>query len=237
MNKRLALPGYDEIHVWQAKLDAPRFELSSLHETLTADERDRAARFHFERHRRRFIVARGILRSIIARYFRIDAGGIRFDYGAKGKPLLAEPKVEKFGFNVSHSGDLALYAFAPGADIGVDVEIIRPVDEMDAIAKRFFSPLEYDILQRLPQADRLEAFFCCWTRKEAYIKAEGLGFWIPLDSFAVSVAPSEPARFIELKADSLQAGPWALHHIRPASDAVGAVAIQALDRKVVVLQP
>ncbi len=163
-----------------------------MHETLTADERERAARFHFEKHRRRVIVARGILRSIIARYFGIDAWrdpGIS-TYSAKGKPALAEPKIEDFGFNLSHSGDLALYAFAPGAPIGVDVEIIRPVDEMDAIAKRFFSPLEYDMLQRVPPVDQIEAFFCCWTRKEAYIKAEGLGFWIPLDSFAVSVAPS-----------------------------------------------
>jgi 4'-phosphopantetheinyl transferase len=228
------LPADDEIHVWQAQLDDPNCEVSRLHETLTADERDRAARFYFERHRRRFIVARGILRIMIARYLGVGASEIRFEYTAKGKPSLVEPRVENFGCNISHSGDLALYAFALGVLIGVDVEIIRPVDNMDEIAKRFFSPLEYDMLQQVSPDDRLEAFFNCWTRKEAYVKAEGLGLWIPLDSFTVSVAPSEPARLMQLRSRSSDAGLWSIHHLRPAVDAVGAVAISALNRKVLL---
>jgi len=228
------LPAYDGIHVWQAQLDDPNCEVSRLYKTLSADERDRAARFHFERHRRRFIVGRGILRIMIARYLGVGADEIRFAYTAKGKPSLAEPKFEDFGCNLSHSGDLALYAFALGVPIGVDVEIIRPVDHMDEIAKRFFSPLEYEMLQQVSPADRLEAFFNCWTRKEAYIKAEGLGLWIPLDSFTVSVAPSEPARLMQLRSRSTDAGVWSIHHLRPAVNAVGAVAIPALNRKVLL---
>lgn len=228
------LPADDEIHVWQAQLDDPNCEVSRLYETLTTDERDRAARFHFERHRRRFIVARGILRILIARYLGIRATDIRFEYSAKGKPSLAEPRVEDFGCNLSHSGELALYAFALGVPIGVDVEIIRPVEHMDAIAKRFFSTLEYDMLQQVSPSDRLEAFYNCWTRKEAYVKAEGLGLWIPLDSFTVSVSPSEPARLIHLK--SPNAPLWTIHHLKPAANAVGAVAIPALDRRVLLRQ-
>src|SRR5688572_17022812 len=188
MDSACGLLADDEIHVWSAQLEDPDCDVSRFYEALTNDERDRAARFHFERHRRRFIVGRGILRTLLACYLGVRACDIRFEYTAKGKPLLAEPRVKNFGCNVSHSGDLALFAFALGAPVGVDVEIIRPIEHMDAIAKRFFSPLENEMLQQVTPADRLEAFFNCWTRKEAYIKAEGLGLWIPLDSFTVSVA-------------------------------------------------
>ena len=231
-----ALPSYDEIHVWSTRLDDPKSDVGRLYETLTPDERDRAARFYFEKHRRRFIVGRGILRHIIACYFGVGAAQIRFDYSLKGKPALAEPKVENFSCNLSHSGDLALYAFSDGAPIGVDVEILRPVEDMDAIARRFFSSLECDMLQGVPAADRIEAFFNCWTRKEAYVKAVGLGLWIPLDSFTVSVAPSEPARLVQLRSPSDDAAKWSIHHLRPAVDAVGAVAIPSLNRKLVLRQ-
>jgi len=226
-------PGADEIHVWQARLDVPQSEVSSLYETLTDDERDRASRFYFEKHRRRFIVGRGILRTILGRYLRVQPDTIRFNYNDKGKPSLVEPKLNDFGFNISHSDELALYAFALGAPVGVDVEVIRPVSDMEAIAKRFFSALEYEMLQRVPAENQLEAFFNCWTRKEAYVKAEGLGFYIPLDSFAVSLAPSEPARFIQLKSSPDHAGAWSLHHLRPNHGAVGAVAIPSSERKIV----
>jgi 4'-phosphopantetheinyl transferase len=225
-------PGADEIHVWQARLDVPQSEVSSLYETLTDDERHRASRFYFEKHRRRFIVGRGILRTILGRYLGVQPDNIRFTYNDKGKPSLVESKLNDFGFNISHSDELALYAFALGAPVGVDVEVIRPVSDMEAIAKRFFSPLEYEMLRRVPAENQLEAFFNCWTRKEAYVKAEGLGFYIPLDSFAVSLAPSEPARFIQLTSNSDRAGTWSLFHLRPNRGAVGAVAIPSLDRKI-----
>jgi 4'-phosphopantetheinyl transferase len=181
-------------------------------------------------------VARGILRILIARYIGTRAGSIRFEYSAKGKPSLAKPRVDNFSCNLSHSGDLALYAFVLGVPIGVDVEIIRPVEHMDAIAKRFFSPLEVDLLQQVSPCDRLEAFYNCWTRKEAYVKAEGLGLWIPLDSFTVSVAPSEPARLIQLKSRSSDTPWWSIHHLRPATNAIGAVATPASDRRVLLRQ-
>src|SRR5262245_6631331 len=232
----IELPKPDEIHVWQAHLDIPQSDVSSLFETLTADERDRAARFYFEKHRRRFIVGRGTLRTIIGRYLGVAPAKIRFNYNDKGKPALVEPEVNNFGCNVSHSDELALFAFALGVPIGVDVEVIRPVSDMEAIAQRFFSALEYEMLQRVPLENRLEAFFNCWTRKEAYVKAEGLGLFIPLDSFTVSLAPSEPARFMKLTSNSGDAGPWALHHLRPSPNAVGAVAIPSLNRKIVQRQ-
>src|ERR1051326_4525338 len=138
MDSDIVFPASDETHVWQARLDDPHTELSRLHETLSADERERAARFYFEKHRRRFIVARSILRAMIARYLGTAAKDIRFTYSAKGKPVLAVPRVENFAFNVSHSEDLALFAFVAGAVIGINVEIIRPLNDMDSIAQRFF---------------------------------------------------------------------------------------------------
>ena len=226
-------PGADEIHIWQAQLDIPQTEVSNLYESLSADERDRASRFYFEKHRRRFIVGRGTLRTILGRYLGVQPDKIRFTYNDKGKPFLVEPKVSDFEFNLSHSDELALYAFALGVPVGVDVEVIRPLSDMDAIAKRFFSPIEYEMLQRVSPANRPLGFFNCWTRKEAYIKAQGLGLSIPLDSFAVSLAPSEPARFIELPTNSEYAGTWALHHLSPLLNAVGAVAFPSVDRRIV----
>src|SRR5262245_57704155 len=228
-----ALPTAHEIHVWQAHLDVPQADVSNLQETLTDDDQERAARFYFEKHRRRFIVGRGILRTILGRYLGVQPDKIRFSYNDKGKPSLVESKLSDFGFNISHSDELGLYAFALGVPVGVDVEVIRPVSDMEAIAKRFFSPLEYQMLQQVPNENRLEAFFNCWTRKEAYVKAEGLGLFIPLDSFTVSLTLSEPAHFIQLTANSGHGGRWCLHHLRPSPDAVGAVAIPALDRKIV----
>jgi len=229
-------PAADEIHVWQAQLDIPQTEVSNLYETLSADERDRASRFYFEKHRRRYIVGRGVLRTILGRYLAVQPDRIRFTYNDKGKPSLVEPKVSDFEFNLSHSDDLALYAFALGVPVGVDVEVIRPLSDMEAIAKRFFSPLEYEMLQRVSAENRPSAFFNCWTRKEAYIKAEGLGLYIPLDSFAVSLAPSEPARFIQLPTNSDYAEAWSLHHLSLTLGAVGAVAVPSVDRRIVNCQ-
>jgi 4'-phosphopantetheinyl transferase len=228
----IALPANDEIHVWSARLDDPAAERNDFGETLTTDERDRAARFHFEKHRRRYIAGRTALRCLIGSYLQVKAAEIRFDYAGQGKPILAWPKFAGLEFNVSHSGNLALFAFAFGAPIGVDVEVIRPFPNLNDVARRFFSALEYDMLQQAAPELRLEAFFNCWTRKEAYIKAEGQGLSIPLDSFTVSVAPGAPARFVQLNSGNPDA--WTLHHLKPASDAVGAVAIPALNRKLVL---
>jgi 4'-phosphopantetheinyl transferase len=227
------LPATHEIHVWQTQLDIPASDVSRLSETLSADERDRAARFYFEKHRWRFVVGRGTLRTIIGSYLQVAPDKVRFTYNDKGKPSLVEPNVDGFEFNVSHSHELALYAFALGVSIGVDVEVIRPVNDMEALAKRFFSPLEYEMLQRVTPENRLEAFFNCWTRKEAYVKAEGLGLFIPLDSFTVSLTPSQPARFIQLTAQANHNEAWSLHHLHPGPGAVGAVAIPSLSRQVV----
>lgn len=169
-----------------ARLDAGPEETRSLESCLSDAERERAARFRFERDRRRFIVARARLREELAARLGVSAGQVEFAYGENGKPRLANQALQ---FSVSHCDDVALFAFSPDAEVGVDVEAIRQVREADAIAIQFFSPLEHAGYAALAPRDRLLGFLRVWTRKEAYIKALGVGFSMALEHFDLSVAP------------------------------------------------
>jgi 4'-phosphopantetheinyl transferase len=169
-----------------ARLDAGAEETRSLESCLSSAERERAAKFHFERDRRRFIVARARLREELAARLGVSARQVEFAYGDNGKPRLANQALQ---FSVSHCDDVALFAFSPDAEVGVDIEAIRPVREADAIAVQFFSPLEHAGYAALAPRDRLLGFFRVWTRKEAYVKALGVGFSMALERFDLSVAP------------------------------------------------
>lgn len=187
----------NEIHVWQARLDREADALRQLEATLSSDEIARARRFHFERDRNHYIVGRGILRELLGKYLGQDPAALEFSYGEHGKPQLAGANASSgLSFNLSHSGGLAVYAFAKERNLGIDVEQIRPDFVSEDIARRYFSAHEVNDLLSLPVADRTEAFFRCWTRKEAYIKARGAGLQIPLDSFSVSFLPGQPAQFL-----------------------------------------
>jgi len=216
----------DEIHVWRAGLDEPEGKVRRLARLLSDEERERADRFVLDRVRRRFIVGRALLRTILGRYLGPSPDQIRFAYGAHGKPALAPPDDEAgLRFNVSHSDGLALYAIGRGREIGVDVERIRPLPGAERIAERFFSLPERTALQALPASAKLEAFFTCWTRKEAYIKARGDGLGHPLDQFAVTLAPGEPARLWPAGADDgHEVSRWSLEALPPAPGYVAAVA-------------
>jgi 4'-phosphopantetheinyl transferase len=180
-------------HVWRAKLDHADAEVESLALHLDADECDRASRFHFDRDRRRFIVARAVLRLLIGQYTGAAPGQVAFVYGRHGKPHLACGG--ELDFSIAHSSDAALFAFTSGAPVGVDIEHVRPIEHED-MAERFFSPSECEALRALAPELRLQAFFACWTRKEAYIKGLGEGLSIPLDRFSVSVDPDAPAALL-----------------------------------------
>jgi 4'-phosphopantetheinyl transferase len=182
------------LQVWWAADDVPAGRLRVLHALLSADERDRAARLS-PAAGRRFVVARGLLRLLLARYLDDEPGGLRFGYGARGKPALAAPaRGAALGFSVSRAPGLLAYAVARGRAVGIDVERVRPLPAYERLAARFFAPAERAALGALPEPQRREAFFRCWTRKEAYVKARGDGLSLALDSFEVSLAPGEPAR-------------------------------------------
>ena len=198
-----------------------------MEKTLSVDESDRANRFHFPKDRQNFIVARGILRTILGCYLKIKPERLHFCYGKYGKPELAPVDGPvKINFNLSHSGGLALYAFANDRKVGIDVESIHTDLEYDEIAARFFSPSEISAFKNLPLYVKPEAFFNCWTRKEAYVKAIGNGLSWPLDQFDVSLVPGEPATLLQTRGDPTEASRWSLVHLQPKTGYVAAIAAE-----------
>ena len=222
--------GNDEVHIWRAALDHKPSQVASLLDTLAEDEQERAGRFYFPVDRERFIVARGVLREILGLYLNSAAQSLSFCYGPFAKPALAcESAGNTIHFNMSHSNGVALYAFTRGREIGIDLEFIREDLEVEQLAGRFFSQREIATLRALPVALRKYAFFLCWTRKEAYIKARGEGLSIPLDQFDVSLIPGEPAALLSTQPDTDEALRWSLRNLAPASGYAAALASKGCD--------
>ena len=212
----------DLIRIWRVPLDHISAIYGRLEATLSRDETDRASRFHFERDRRRFTATRGTLRTILGGYLKTDPQLVKFDYGPQGKPSLA-PAISDIRFNVAHSEELALIALSRERELGVDVEHIRPLNWAEQIPERFFSSQEAAELRSLPRHQADAAFFACWTRKEAYIKARGGGLSIPLDSFSVSLDPSKPAALLHVVDDSNEVSRWAMVELQAAPGYAGAL--------------
>ncbi len=210
------------VHVWRIALDQPDERLDRFQRTLEPDELNRAGRFHFEKHQRHFIVARGFLRAVVARYLETQPEALRFSYGAYGKPALASEHVLRF--NLSHSHEVALLAVALDAELGVDVEHIRADFASEDIARRFFSRAEVEVFNALPQEEQVAAFFRCWTRKEAYIKAIGKGLSQALDAFDVTLAPEEPP--VLLRAEDDDVSRWSMRDVEVGEGYAGALAVE-----------
>lgn len=206
--------GEKEVHIWQIALSGHELLLPALRNLLSADELERADRFYFDRDRQSFTVARAAMRQILSRYVNVSADNLAFSYGAKGKPELAagaEPASLKF--NLSHSGGFALLAVARGSWLGIDIERVKPDFGGDAIAERFFSSNEVAVLRAMAAEARIEGFFSCWTRKEAYIKALGEGLSVPLDSFDVAFGPGVPAALLRVRVSPDEVERWTLYDI------------------------
>jgi len=217
----------NEVHVWFANLNQPKDVQARLTKWLSNDEIMRANRFRSEKNRRHFIAARGVLRDILSRYLKQAPDTFEFEANPYGKPLLLTPvNGRKLSFNVSHSGEYALYAVMYDRQIGVDIEQIRPDFTANEIAQRFFSPREVETLQALPLDLQTEAFFACWTRKEAFIKAKGKGLSIPLQQFDVTLSPSEPVRLLQTQWDAEEASRWSLKSLFVASNYAAAIAVE-----------
>jgi 4'-phosphopantetheinyl transferase len=212
------------VHVWPVSIQAPVAVVDQFRSLLSADETARASRFRFEHLQHSFILARGALRVLLGRYLNTAPADLAFAYGSKGKPALAESAALQF--NASHSGNLALFAFTMDCALGVDVEAVRPMPDMEDVARRFFCPEETAELMALPDGHRDQGFFQCWTRKEAYIKATGEGLSAPLDAFRVALRPGEAARMIHLERDPIAAQAWSLHDLKPAPGYAAALAYQ-----------
>lgn len=211
-----------EVHIWDATLEQSAEQVDALRNLLSEDERSRANAYHFARDRRRFIVARSVLRSLLGHYLNMNPHDVQFIYSEKGKPSIVGTSAIQF--NVSHSYERAVYAFGNEHPLGIDLEYIREVMDMQGVAQSNFSAREKAVFNALPKFVQQQAFFNCWTRKEAFIKALGEGLSHPLDSFAVTLAPGEPACLVDVSGDPSEARQWTLREFCPQAGYVGALA-------------
>jgi 4'-phosphopantetheinyl transferase len=207
----------NELHVWRASLDLGPAILQRLESTLNHQERERAARFLVPHSRDHFIAGRGIVPELLGGYLSIDAVEVAMTYGKQGKPALAPAHNSKISFNVSHSRGIGLFVFASGQEVGVDIEQVRADFKGMEIASRFFSERETAELAKVPSEAASEAFFGCWTRKEAYVKAHGQGLGIPLRSFTVEFSENEQVLRDEGGAR------WSCYAVAPGRGFAGAV--------------
>jgi 4'-phosphopantetheinyl transferase len=220
--------GENIVHVWRAWLEIDPTSQERLSMYLPAEEKARAARFVFAKDRNHHIVARAILRQLLGCYLRQPPASICIKAGPQGKPALGlVAGLPPLRFNLSHSYGLALYAFALHREVGIDVEKIRPDVANEGLAERYFSAEERKELQTIPKELRSKAFYLCWTRKEAYIKARGAGLQIPLDSFGVSLAPDKPATLSSADQDQ-----WSLFSVRPDTGFAGALVIEGCGSRI-----
>lgn len=217
-----------EVHVWRTCLDEDDDTLERFRRTLAPEEMDRAGRFRFERLQRHFIAGRGFLRDVLARYLPARPEELRFSYNDYGKPSLTGE--QSLQFNMSHSHEVGLVAVTRAAAVGVDVEHIRADFASDEIARRFFSRLEVETFNSLPQEEQVAAFFRCWSRKEAYIKAIGKGLSQPLDGFDVTLAPFEPPALLRAGEDDTRT--WSFSDIDVGPDYASALAVESSNSEI-----
>lgn len=190
---------------------------------LSGDELARARSFVFDLHRNRYLACRLALRELLGRYLDRAPSDVRFAYNSYGKPELPE---ETLRFNLGHADDLAVIGLTEHDRLGVDVERIRELPDIDSLARRVFSRRELDVLDALADSSKTQAFFNCWTRKEAFVKAIGDGLSYALDVFDVTLRPGEEARLLELDGSPARAAAWSLFDVSPMGGWVGAVAVE-----------
>lgn len=200
----------DTVEIWQVGLQQEPSTIAQFHELLNAEERQRAARFHFPADQRRYTVGRGMLRVLLGHYLQIPPAQLAFTYNAYGKPQLAGAATAALHFNLSHSGEFALYAITPQRIVGVDIELMRTNLDYLALARHVFSPAEQAVLTALPVTEQLAAFYRGWTRKEAFIKARGMGLSLPLDQFDVTLHADQPPQLLATRDDPQEASRWSI---------------------------
>ncbi len=222
-----------EAHVWQTRTDFAPAHMDYLTHALTEKERDKAGRFRFESDRRRYIIAHGFLRTLLGAYAQTSPEQLIFDAGPYGKPYLlpqsgscAQNNVRVF-FNLSYSHEMILLAVTLDGEVGADVEFMRPIADIDVIAQHFFSQEEQANLVSLPEEQKVAAFYTCWSRKEAVIKAVGLGLAMPLDSFTVSLQADTPRHTVCVFANGAPQSWWNIYALPPVQDYALALAMQS----------
>ena len=215
----------DQVDLWWENIDLRIQRIPAFWNILSHDERKRAERLRFDRHRQRFIVQRGMLRKILSGYLDTPPDEIRFHQGPGGKPAVAgeSPMIR---FNLSHSKGYALYAVARGREVGIDVEVVRPKPKAAGLVARFFSSNENKAFQKLEPGEKESAFFAGWTRKEAYVKAVGEGLRFSLKRFDVSLAPGDQKALMHVAGAPEETRRWSLRDIDLGPDFRAALAVE-----------
>ena len=222
--------GAGEVHVWCAQQNFSEKHLLNFQHLLDAEESSRSYRFHFDRDRKRFIVRHGLLREILGNYLSMHPTEVRFAYNPHGKPSLSDDlQAQNLNFNMSSSGDLTLLVFARGRQVGVDIEKVRQNFEFEEIVERFFSENERRAFQSVKPDGKLRAFFCIWARKEAYVKAQGQGLSVPLNSIDVFGDPYNKAEIFVADRGALEKDRWSLLDLDPLPGFAAALALQGKD--------
>jgi 4'-phosphopantetheinyl transferase len=224
----------DDLHVWHVDLDCSASTVGRLRRFLSLDENIRADQFYFAIDQNRFVIARASLRTVLAGYLPAHPREITFRYGPQGKPSITNSSAAEINlsFNMAHSGSLALVAVGRRTHIGIDVEEIRADLAETKIAEDFFSTNEIEQLRSLPASKQLQAFFTCWTRKEAFLKAKGVGLSQALDQFSVTVDPDDRARLLETTWDPAEGSHWFLDSIDVGPAFAAALAIDSKPRRI-----
>ena len=211
-----------KIDIWSVSIEQHVNKLPDYWELLSSFEKEKANRFRFEKDKNCYVIARGLLRILLSRYLNLKSQKINFRYAEKGKPYLQHPSNIKF--NLSHSKNCIVLAFTKNIEIGIDVEYTKNNLEILQVADSFFSKQEIKELKSLQPIYRLSAFYNCWTRKEAFIKATGDGLSFPLNQFTVSLESSKSAEIKEILWDNKEKDLWSLETFTPQKDYIGAVA-------------
>ena len=217
----------NQVHVWRANLELSTTAIEQLATCLSSDEISRANKFRFPIHKRRFIVARGILRQLLGNYLQLSPERIEFEYGDRGKPRLATSVAESsLQFNISHSEEYALYGFTHHHLIGVDLEYLREMKDAVKLAERFFSPREFKFLASLTEKQQRKVFFQLWTAKEAYLKAIGTGLTNSLASIDISFDQAGNPNLLSIEGDLGATANWFMYPCVPETNYVATVAIK-----------
>lgn len=203
----------NEAHLWLVNINKSFRDLDYYTALLSPEEKKRSGRFHFSRDKNRNIITYAVLRLLISNYINIDPAQVMYKYNQYNKPEVANRKNSGLGFNLSHSGNYIIYAFSLRREVGIDIEQKREINYADSIVKRFCSEKEKTEYFSFPPEQRNEIFLCCWTRKEAYIKARGEGLNFQLNNFTVSLNPADPPALLDVSDEPFEKQKWSLYDI------------------------
>jgi len=221
------------VHLWKLNLDSSKDKLIVLWNILSSDEKDRANKFYFEKDRVHFVKCRASLRNLLGNYLGLKPAELQFEYTEYGKPYLSDSTLQ---FNVSHSNNKGLIAFSLENEIGVDIELINREIKIEELANRFFSENEANIIMSLNENIRHRSFFKCWTRKEAFIKAQGEGLNIPLDKFEMSILDTDEVKMRSIEWKNEKIDDWTLVSFDVDDDYIGALVLKNKLKKLDLFQ-